>query len=92
MKRHDCPAYADPDLLDLWLIRLTYRLVATEWWCTRCGARLRRRVRVVPFGADRAGPPVVSVVTRCRGWRRHRHTAIVDELGNDLVLGRFRPD
>ena len=32
------------------------------------------------------------VTARCRGWRRHRHTAVVTEASNNLQLGPLRPN
>src|SRR5690349_21773160 len=65
--------------LDLWLIRLAYDVVMAESAFARCGAPLGRRIRVVPWAADHPPGWTVSIVTRCGGWRRHRHVATVDD-------------
>jgi hypothetical protein len=80
-----------PSDTDRWLIELVYRFVAAEAACSRCGAPLGRRMRVVPSPAL-GRPPLwrVSVVTRCRGWRRHGHIANVSQRSGDAVLGSFR--
>jgi len=75
---------------DLWLIGLVYETVAAETRCARCGATMRRTVRVTPALASCAGTWGVVVTARCGGWRRHRHVADVTEASSDLVLGRFR--
>jgi len=84
-------ARAEPTADDLSLIRLMYEIVAAESRCGRCGAPLGRRLRCVLSSADRAPSWRVSVVTRCSGWRRHRHVADVAEASRDLSFGQFRP-
>jgi hypothetical protein len=79
-----------PSALDLALIQLTYKVVAASTTCNRCGAPLGRGLRVVPSAADLRSW-TVSIVTRCGGWRRHRHLALVEEASRDLVLGPFQP-
>ncbi len=81
----------EPSAVDVSLLQIIYGFVATSTSCSRCGAPLGRRLRVD------ACPTLlqsvvwrVSVRTRCRGWRRHRHTAAVGQLSNDLVLGPVR--
>jgi hypothetical protein len=78
----------EPTAIDLWLIQLTYAFVAAGSRCSRCDAPLGRDLRVVP---SPVGPAPsrwhVSVVTRCTGWRRHRHTAHVARPSKDLLLG-----
>lgn len=76
--------------LDLWLIHLAYEVVAAESACARCGAPLGRKIRVVPWATDRPPSWTVSIVTRCSGWRRHRHVAAVDDGSNALLLGPLR--
>jgi hypothetical protein len=73
--------------LDLWLIHVVYEVVAAESTCVRCGTPLDRRVRVVPSVTDDSPLGAASVVTRCRGWRRHRHTAVVGDGADGLLLG-----
>jgi len=82
-----------PDLtaIDLWMIELTYGFVAAESRCTRCGTPLGRGLRVTPSVTTHS-PWIVSILTRCRGWRRHRHVATVVEASNDLALGPFLAD
>lgn len=75
-------------VVDLWLIELTYEVVAAESHCTRCGAPLGRGLRVTRSTAEHS-QWTVSIATRCGGWRRHRHVAIVGEASNDLALGPF---
>jgi hypothetical protein len=77
---------ADLTAVDAVLIQLAYEVIAAESSCARCGAPLGRRLRVVPSAADHP-TRTASIVTRCSGWRRHRHTAAVDEASNDLLLG-----
>jgi hypothetical protein len=79
---------AQPADLDLWLVAVLYEFVAAQSSCRTCGGQLGRQVRVVTCSP---GPPSerwrVSVVTRCGGWRRHRHVAEVVRPSRDLVLG-----
>jgi hypothetical protein len=77
--------------LDLWLIRLAYEVVAAESACARCGAPLGRRIRLVAWAVDHPAAWTVSIVTRCSGWRRHRHVARVDDGTKALLLGPLRP-
>lgn len=87
--RHE--AVATPcSALDLWLIQLTYEVVAAESTCARCGAPLGRRLRVIPSATARPGSWTVSVVTWCKGFRRHRHVATAEKALNDLILGPLR--
>jgi hypothetical protein len=78
--------------LDLCLIQVAYEVIAAESNCTRCGAPLDRRPRIMPSAADHPPSWNVSIATRCRGWKRHRHIATVDDASTDLVLGRFHAD
>jgi hypothetical protein len=76
--------------IDLELVEIAYGVIAAESSCSTCGAPLGRCLRITRTPAA----PVLahwrlSVVTRCCGWRRHRHLA--DVAGRrDLDLGRFR--
>jgi hypothetical protein len=81
-----------PSAVDRWLITLVYDFVAAEAACSRCGAPLGRGLRVVPSPTHGLRPLWrVSVVTRCRGWRRHGHIANVARRSDDVELGSFRP-
>jgi hypothetical protein len=76
--------------LDVELLEVLYGVVALGTRCSACGAPLRRRVRIVPSADRRSGARwPASVVTRCRGWRRHRHIAAVDGFDH-LELGPLR--
>ena len=82
-----------PGAVDLWLIHLIYEVIAAESTCVKCGASLGRRLRLVPPFVD--SPLLdwrVLVVTRCEGWRRHRHVANVVEGSKSLLFGRLSPD
>jgi hypothetical protein len=81
-----------PTDLDLWLIRLVYEVAAGHANCARCGAPLGRRLHLATRYAGRSPAWHVLVATRCRGWRRHRHTALVTEASNNLELGLLRPN
>jgi hypothetical protein len=83
----DCRAPSD---LDVWLVQLTYGFVAGESKCLTCTARLSREVRVEPFNAPHATSRWgLSVLTRCEGWRRHRHHANVVLAPQGLLFGAF---
>ncbi len=77
-----------PTALDLWLIHCVYEVIATETTCRKCGSLLSLRLHVMPPLVDL---PLlhwrVSVVTRCAGWRRHRHAADVVEGSKSLLFG-----
>jgi len=74
--------------LDLRLIQVTYEFVAALSTCGRCQAPLRRQISVT--GSAGGISSTASVVTKCGGWRRHRHVATVTESANHLALGPFR--
>jgi hypothetical protein len=76
--------------VETWLLRLAYEDMAAELSCGKCGAPLGRELRFVP--PSNADPPSwrMLAVTRCSGWRRHRHTADVTESSKDLLLALFR--
>ena len=80
-----------PDLtaINLRLIELTYQFVAAHSHCIRCGNPLGHALRVIHSDAEHS-PWTASIVTSCRGWRRHRHIATAVEATNDLALGPFR--
>lgn len=83
---------AFPTELDLSLITIAYEVAAAAAYCARCDAPLTRRT---PYLAaqycHRPSSWRVLVTTRCRGWRRHRQTAVVTETAGHLQLGPFRP-
>lgn len=81
-----------PSDLDLWLIQLSYELIASMSTCRACGVRLGRSMSLVTVPCTHPSALwKVSVGTRCLGWRRHRHCAVATE-GTDLLLGAFTPD
>ncbi|TDC50705.1 hypothetical protein E1212_14175 [Jiangella ureilytica] len=91
-----CPHPAAPDTpapspgeLDLRLIRVAYEVAVTVSPCVRCGAALdgpRLSMRRAGWSHDWQ----VAVVVRCRGWRRHRHTAVATEAAGELRLGALQ--
>jgi hypothetical protein len=87
---HNEAAPASCTAVDLWLVESTYRFIAAHAHCVRCGDPLGRGLRVVIRPDAEHAPCTGSIVTRCRGWRRHRHVATVVGVRNDLVLGPFR--
>jgi hypothetical protein len=78
--------------IELWLVRLAYEDMAAELGCKKCKAHLGRELHFVPPGDF--DPPWwrLMVVTRCSGWRRHRHVAGVTEAAKNLLFGRFEPN
>jgi hypothetical protein len=74
--------------LDIAVVRVLSGMLIDTVSCTVCGARLGRhldaRATHRPFDS-----PSIVVITRYRGWRRHRHTANVDERGGELCFGPF---
>lgn len=87
----DYDGHAQPTAGDIWLIRLTYAVMATESSCAKCGAPLGRGLHVAQVMSHAPSEWCVSVETRCRGWRRHHHSAKVTEASDDLLLGPFSP-
>jgi hypothetical protein len=73
--------------IEMWLVRLAYEDMAAQVSCKKCGAPLGRELRLVP--PDDYDPPwwCLLVVTRCSGWRRHRHSAGVTEASKNLLFG-----
>jgi len=78
-----------PTNLDRWLIEVIYRTVASETYCEKCGERLGRRLQVL-LPTEPYSVWAVLVVTRCRGWRQHRHITTVSRAGEDLQVGSLR--
>lgn len=75
---------AEPGRDDLWLAQIMYEFVAGRTRCAKCGAALGRGIHPM-IGT----PWRIVVVTRCSGWRRHRHTAVVTEASDGLNFGRL---
>jgi hypothetical protein len=84
---------ATPTEIDMWITRQAYEFAAANDTCGKCGAGLGRRLSLVTIH-DRSDPERsdsrwrIGVAARCRGWRRHRHTALVTESRGGL---RFSP-
>ncbi|MEU4421816.1 hypothetical protein AB0F81_14415 [Actinoplanes sp. NPDC024001] len=83
------PAARVPTDTDRELVRIVYETIAAGTGCARCPAALGRdlSLEVMPGGHTPAWQIVVA--TRCRGLRRHRHTAVVTKGAGDLELGRL---
>jgi hypothetical protein len=75
---------------DLRLVRIVYDFLAAETLCDSCAFPLGRSLSVTVSGGEPSPGWRISVVTRCRGWRRHRHTAIVTESLGHLRLEPLR--
>jgi hypothetical protein len=76
--------------IEMWLVWRAYEDILTELRCKKCGAPLGRKLRLIlPAGYN---PPSwrLLAVTRCGGWRRHRHIARVTESARDLLFGPFQ--
>jgi hypothetical protein len=81
---------AELSAVEMWVLRLSYEDVADHLDCGRCGARLGRKLlSLLPSDAY---PPSVRMLamTRCSGWRRHLHVAVVTESSKELLLGPLR--
>ena len=81
---------AELSAVEMWVLRLSYEALAAQSNCGRCGSRLGRKLRSL-WPSD-AYPRSVRMLamTRCSGWRRHRHVAVVTESSEDLLLGPLR--
>jgi hypothetical protein len=75
----------------LWMTRRAYQQEARDTECSRCGSALHPRPRLdsLDMGPPDFWPLVVS--TRCLGWRRHRHVAVVEETPHGLHLQALHP-
>ena len=73
---------------DLWIMAGMYEFVAMRSTCAKCGAELSRKLNIAAVPVT---PWQVAVNARCRGWRRHRHTALVAEWHGGLRFGELRP-
>ena len=80
-------SWARPSVEDLVVIELLTSVAANETPCEGCGRPLGRDLHLVPGVDTRTW--VLIARTRCRGWRRHRHTATVTEVQGDLIMGSF---
>ncbi|GAA2024613.1 hypothetical protein GCM10009839_23060 [Catenulispora yoronensis] len=83
-----------PTEIDLWLTRQTYEFATAHDTCTKCGAGFRRKVSlaaVFDVRDESVAPWRIGVDTRCRGWRRHRHSASVTESRGGLRFEPLRP-
>jgi hypothetical protein len=76
--------------IEKWLIHRAYEGIAARSSCKKCGSALGRRLHFVPPAGHNPSSWRLFAVTRCSGWRGHRHVAGVAEASNDLVLGPFR--
>jgi hypothetical protein len=77
---------------DQWLIQTIYQVLAPASRCEKRGARLGRRTRFL-FSAEVGQTPGSRlVVTSCRGWRHHAHSASVAYANGDLLIGKFNLD
>jgi hypothetical protein len=77
---------ARPSAAELLVIKLTYEAIARLSNCEKCGASLNRPLRLSP-GPTPLRHWRVVVATRCSGWQRHRHSALVTDTSDDLLLG-----
>ncbi|GAA2693537.1 hypothetical protein [Nonomuraea recticatena] len=77
-----------PTETDLWITRLTYEVVADGSACDKCQAPFGRRLRLTE-SRNGSGAWWITVAARCRGWRRHRFTALVTEWGDGLRFGEW---
>ena len=80
---------------DMWITRQAYEFAAANETCEKCGAGFSRRLSLAtvydPHERYEA-PWRIGVVARCRGWRRHRHSALVTEARDGLRFEPLRPD
>lgn len=85
---------SEPTEVDLWITRQTYEFVADRSRCDKCGAAFGRRLNLVAFNEFYERSDVawrIGVGTRCRGWRRHRYSALVTEWRGGLRFGELLP-
>ncbi|HXW34926.1 MAG TPA: hypothetical protein VEJ87_10145 [Acidimicrobiales bacterium] len=74
--------------VELWLVERIYQYIAEASVCSTCGARLNRKLRA-PIDSLESQMKSLIVSTRCAGWRRHLHRAVVTAAPGDLILGHF---
>jgi hypothetical protein len=80
---------AQPSTIEMRLVGLVYERTAAELSCEQCGARLGREVRFMSPSDPYPPSWRMLAVTRCSGWRTHRHFADITESAEDLLLGPF---
>jgi hypothetical protein len=85
------PAVGDPRLVELALVDVVYDFIASRSYCVRCGSPLGLNLNADVLPAQDGAAPWsrVSVRSRCRGWRRHLHTALIVRTADGLDLGQF---
>lgn len=76
-----------PTDLDLELVEVIYAVIAGETTCSTCGRPLGRALRARYATAWSSQSWSITVATRCEGWRRHAHVALVTRPSRDLLLG-----
>jgi hypothetical protein len=81
--------WARPTIDDVRLIECLSAFVAASSRCTACGRPLSGRLELLPGVHPDASTWAMVAVTRCRGWRRHRHSAAVTESSRDLIFEQF---
>ena len=87
---------AEPTETDLWIARQAYEFMAARTLCERCGSRFGRRLSLAAASGTTSGTTSgatwrIGVGARCRGWRRHLHTAQVSPGRDGLRFGTLTP-
>jgi hypothetical protein len=85
------PYESEPYESDLWIVRQMYGFIARRTVCCNCGANLGRKVTLAVDAGAPAAPWRIDVGARCRGLRRHRHTAEITEAQGGLRFGELLP-
>jgi hypothetical protein len=78
-----------PTPMEEWLVEVIYQTIVADSRCGECRARLRPRLQIRPVEGRPAAAWALTVESSCRGWRRHRHAALVIDTGRHLDLGPF---
>lgn len=88
--RHD----SSPTTTDMWITRQAYEFATATETCGKCGAGFSKRLSLATAYDlhEHASPWRIGVAARCRGWRRHRHSALVTESRGGLRFEPLRPD
>ena len=81
------PGCTVPTEQELCLVETLAQALAARSFCLRCGAALGRGLLIYPCRTEESWSLVAA--TRCRGWRRHLHIAVVTDDGTDLRFGQF---